>query len=418
MKFLFVIFSCVAASGVIAACSVASVGAENDTLVDEVYKKEATALIAAVKKLDAEGVPENHYDVTALEAAMAAGEPEAIRERAEALFNLAALEMRDGLTAPQARPGWRMEVAAPDEEAFAELKEKAFEHGDFAKRFAALAPRHEQYALLKKALNDENVSADQKARLRLNMDRWRWMPDDLGADYILVNIPAFELTLVRDGNVTARRKVVTGTTSLPTPQMNALVTGVILNPTWFVPSSIVRESVGALMKNDPARAERLGYYIGPEGNVRQKPGPSNALGQMKLVMPNPYSVFLHDTPSKDAFDRDVRALSHGCIRVENAIDFARMLLGEAISDEDFKEIVAKRQTAEIDLATPLPVYVAYFTAVADAAGAVEFYPDIYGLDAALLAQFGGAGTDPDPIKTLIEETCPESADEVALPDTL
>ncbi|MAW81688.1 MAG: L,D-transpeptidase [Parvularcula sp.] len=406
----------VVACASLAACSRAPISTPDP--VAAIDRNEAAALIAAVEGLEAAGVPKGHFDMAPLHAAIAAGEPALIRTRAEALFDEAAADISSGLTPPAARPGWRMNVKEPDEDAFADLKTRAFDTGDFAQAFASLAPKHEQYARLKSALNAENLSAEEKARLRLNMDRWRWMPDDLGADYILVNVPAFELTLVRDGQPAARRRVVTGTPKLPTPQMNAMVTGVIFNPTWFVPQSIVRESIGALMKNDPARAERLGYYADTDGNVRQRPGPANALGQMKLVMPNPYSVFLHDTPSKDAFDRETRALSHGCIRVQDALGFARTLLGDAISDEDFKEIVAKRQTAEIDLATPLPVYVAYFTAVADAAGAVEFYPDIYGLDAALLAQFGGAATDPDPIKTLIEETCPESADEVALRDTL
>ncbi|WP_428406996.1 L,D-transpeptidase family protein [Hyphococcus sp.] len=418
LKIFAVIICAFIACNLLTACSFASIGADSNSIAHEVEKKEAAALIAAVKGLSAEGVPENLYDVTALEEAMAANEPALIRARAEALFDRAALGMRDGVTAPQERLGWRMEETAPDTDEIAELKEKAFDHIAFAKAFERLAPRHEQYALLKTALGAEGLSAEQQARLRLNMDRWRWMPEDLGEDYILVNVPAFELTLVRGGKTVARRKVVTGTPSLPTPQMSALVTGVILNPTWFVPPSIVKESVGALMKTDPARAKQLGYYAGADGNVRQKPGPANALGQMKLVMPNPYSVFLHDTPSKDAFNRDTRALSHGCIRVEDALGFARTLLGDAISEEDFNEILSTRRTVEIDLESPLPVYVAYFTAAASEGGVV-YYPDIYGRDAPLLAQFGGAGGEnPDPIKTLIEESCPESAGEATLPDNL
>ncbi|MFC2950974.1 L,D-transpeptidase family protein [Marinicaulis aureus] len=419
MKIFAAIFSGIIACTLLAACSLASIGETDAVIAPDVDRKDASALIAAVKNLGPDGVPETHYEVTALEAAMTANDPALIRTGAGAVFNLVAAELSGGLTPPEARLGWRMENDAPDPGALAALEEKAFDTGDFAQAFATLAPRHAQYRQLKAALAAEGLDPEQKARLRLNMERWRWMPHDLGADYILVNVPAFELMLVRGGKITARRRVVTGSPALPTPQLKAIVTGVIFNPTWFVPPSIVRESVGALLKNDPARAKRLGYYLGTDGGVRQKPGPANALGQMKLVMPNPYSVFLHDTPSKDAFQREPRALSHGCIRVEDATGFARILLGDAISDDEFKDILSKRRTVEIDLDTPLPVYVSYFTAFAAEDGAVAFYADAYGLDAPLLARFGGAPAEGgDPIKSLIEEACPESANDAALPENL
>ena len=419
MKIFAAIFSGIIACTLLAACSLASIGEPDAVIAPDVGRNDASALIAAVKNLGPDGVPETHFEISALEAAMTANDPALIRTSAGAVFNLVAAELSGGLTPPEARLGWRMENDAPDPGALAEIEDKAFDTGDFAQAFAALAPQHPQYRQLKAALAAEGLDPEQRARLRLNMDRWRWMPDDLGTDYILVNVPAFELMLVRDGKITARRRVVTGSPALPTPQLRAMVTGVILNPTWFVPPSIVRESVGALLKNDPARAKRLGYYLGTDGGVRQKPGPANALGQMKLVMPNPCFVFLHDTPSKEAFQRETRALSHGCIRVEDATGFARMLLGEAITDNEFSEIMSKTQTVEIDLETPLPVYVTYLTAFAAEDGAVAFYTDVYGLDAPLLARFGGAqAKQADPIKSLIEEACPESANDAALPENL
>ncbi|WP_375202064.1 L,D-transpeptidase family protein [Hyphococcus sp.] len=419
MKIFAVILTAYTACALLAACSLASVGEPRSVLADDIKKTDADALIAAVKELSADGVPDNHYDIAGLETVIAAGETGLIRARAETLFDRVAAEMRDGLTSRDARLNWRMDEAAPDKAAMADLKQHAFNGNAFAEAFSSLAPKHKQYAFLKAALASQALTAEEAALLRLNMDRWRWMPDDLGGDYILVNVPAFELTLVRDRKVVARRRVVTGSPKLPTPQMQALVTGVIFNPTWFVPPSIVRESVGALIKNNPDRAQQLGYYVGDDGNVRQKPGPANALGQMKLVMPNPYSVFLHDTPAKDAFERDNRALSHGCIRVEGATGFARTLLGDAVSDDDFKKIMSGRSPVEIELEKPLPVYVGYFTAVADETGRIAFYPDVYGLDAPLLAQFGGAGKDiADSIGTLIEESCPESISEASLPDEL
>jgi murein L,D-transpeptidase YcbB/YkuD len=203
--------------------------------------------------------------------------------------------------------------------------------------------------------------------------------------------------------------VIVGTKALPTPQFAATVTGVAFNPTWFVPASIVAESVGALLKNDPDAAKAKGYYLGEDGNVRQKPGPANALGQMKLLMPNPYSVFLHDTPGKTAFEKDARALSHGCIRVEDAVDFARGLVKGVLDDEAVDEILASKTPTEVALEKPMPVYVVYFTAVAAADGTATFYPDIYGLDAELLPAFGADAPPPSEKYEAMIDACPGAA---------
>ncbi len=350
---------------------------------------DADHLIAALKTLKSDGFPEDHFNLAELKEATAANDAALTRARAEDLFKTAAREINAGLVAPASRRGWRMDDSLLDEEQLEELAAQALRNKNVEDALASLAPKHEQYALLKKALESGELDGEQKTRIRLNMDRWRWMPNDLGADYILVNAPAFEAMLVRNGVVVDRRRIIAGTPSLPTPQFSAIVTGVIFNPTWFVPRSIVAESVGALMKNDPERAKRLGYYLDEDGGVRQKPGPANALGQMKLVMPNRYSVFMHDTPAKDAFNRDSRALSHGCIRVEGAVAFAQTLLGDAAEENDIPGILAARKGTEIPLEEPLPVYITYLTAFAQADGAVTFYPDVYGLDAPLLADFGG-----------------------------
>ena len=154
-----------------------------------------------------------------------------------------------------------------------------------------------------------------------------------------------------------------------------MVTGVTVNPWWDVPPSIVAESAGRLTRTYPTEARRHGYVWGG-GGYRQRPGPGNSLGLMKLVMPNPYKVYLHDTPEKALFDKPVRACSHGCIRVHDALEFVARLLGRPL-DAD----VARGSTVNLPIDHPLPVYVAYFTADVSDAGAVEYHADIYGRDA-------------------------------------
>jgi L,D-transpeptidase YcbB len=210
-----------------------------------------------------------------------------------------------------------------------------------------------------------------------NLERWRWLPLDMGHRYLLVNAAGFEVALWEDGRRVARWRVITGKPGTPTPVFSATVTGVTVNPWWDVPPSIVAESVGRLTRRNPAEARRRGYVWGG-GTYRQKPGPGNALGLMKLVMPNPYKVYLHDTPTKALFEQPVRAFSHGCIRVDKALTLAGRLLGRPVDAQ-----VAKGASVTLPLADPLPVYVAYFTADASEAGAVEVHPDIYGRDAGL-----------------------------------
>ena len=165
-----------------------------------------------------------------------------------------------------------------------------------------------------------------------------------------------------------------------------VATAAIINPWWNVPASIVAESVGALVRGRPAVAAARGYRWTRDGaghlSVRQAPGPGNALGRMKLDMPNPFSIFIHDTPAKALFARNARAFSHGCVRVDGALELAAALTGRSRADID--AVVASGETERIAF-PPLPVYVVYLTAVADADGAVAVLPDIYGEDEAVAA---------------------------------
>jgi murein L,D-transpeptidase YcbB/YkuD len=347
-------------------------------------RQDIAALVDAAEHAGADGLDPADYHVDDLRAALAAGDEGAAVEHASGIFAQLAGDLAGGRVAPEGRERWFIAAAPVDRPAIGRAMAEALAANRVKEELAAFAPDHPQYLALKAALAAA-TDAEAISKLRLNMERWRWMPRDLGPDYLLVNVAAFELAVFRNGAEVDRRRIIAGAVKLPTPQFSALATGVTFNPVWYVPTSIVAESVGDLLKRDPEKAARQGYYIGPDGGVRQKPGPSNSLGLMKLIMPNRHSVFLHDTPAKALFKRDRRDLSHGCIRVEGALDFAGILLGPAWDGKAIAEVVATGSTVSVEFERPIPVYVGYFTAVAGPDGAASFYPDVYGLDGAILS---------------------------------
>jgi murein L,D-transpeptidase YcbB/YkuD len=222
------------------------------------------------------------------------------------------------------------------------------------------------------------------------MERWRWMPRDFGSDYIFVNVPAFNVALVGNGRAIARHRVIVGKPSTPTPQFTTQATGVILNPTWTVPQSILGEGIGRMVRTNPKAAKAKGYtgsYANGMQTVVQGPGPGNALGAMKLVMANPYTIYLHDTPGKAMFERKERALSHGCIRTDKALDFVTRMLRDLPGWNRAKidQVVATNKTTKVDLPRPVNVYISYLTLVVEAGGVVKSYGDIYGRDAGVIA---------------------------------
>lgn len=324
----------------------------------------------------------------ALDRALAEGAPHAIDAEASALaLRLARMHLLGKVT-PAERAGWR--IADPDDAAaLAPLLEQALASGTLDTFFALQRPADREYGALRQAYAQENDEARRLAIAR-NMERWRWMPRALGEEHVLVNVARFEAVLWRKGERAGMWRVIVGKQATPTPVFGATIEGVTLNPWWEIPPSIVRESVGALVRRNPALARQRGY-VWSGGRYRQRPGPNNALGQMKLVMPNPFSVYMHDTPSKQLFDEEVRAFSHGCIRTDNAIAYAATLLEGVRTRAEVDAIIASGKTVTIRLARPVPVYVAYFTAVSDGEGGVMVLPDIYGRDAAI-----GIGTGSTP----------------------
>jgi murein L,D-transpeptidase YcbB/YkuD len=342
-------------------------------------------LRTALAALPGEGLPTP--DAAELDAAWRASDPRRVDRAATRLALKVARAKLLGSAPDSARTGWKIADTDTARDLDAELA-LAVAGNRLGTWLGDLSPRHPDYALLRGAFAVE-VDPAHRAVLARNMERWRWLPQDLGGDFLLVNAAGFEVSRWSGGKRGGTWRVIVGKTRSPTPVFAATVTGVTINPWWEVPSSIVRESVGALIRRNPALARSRGY-VWSGGKVRQKPGEGNALGRMKLVMPNPYSVYLHDTPARDLFAEERRAFSHGCVRVGDALDFASALLAPERSRADVDALVATGETVTLDLLRPLPVYVAYFTAASDADGRLVYFDDVYGRDSrvTLAAQAG------------------------------
>jgi len=320
-------------------------------------------------------------DVTAsFNAATAEGAGDQLDEAATEAAVLLLEGHRNGCCNTALRANWHIADELPWPDARTSVQ-SAVERNQIETLFSAAQPTHPFYLALRAAYRAEQDPV-HRATIAANLDRWRWMPRQLGRRYLLVNTAAYEATYWEDGAMKGRWRVVVGKTSSPTPSFAATITGVIINPWWEIPPSIAREGVAALVRNRPKDAARKGYVL-KNGRYRQRPGPSNALGRMKLVMPNPYNIYLHDTPSRDLFALDARAFSHGCVRVGDALGLATSLLGD-VPDWTRARIdaaVASGETRMIPLSDPMRVYIAYFTAEPDETATIRYFDDVYHRDA-------------------------------------
>ncbi len=235
-----------------------------------------------------------------------------------------------------------------------------------------------------KTLEQLNVPRIERVRqIAANLERWRWMPADLGPRHLLVNIAAFQLDLVDGERTSLSMKIVAGKQYTATPFFAANVERVIVNPPWNVPDKIAYEELWPKQRRDPGYFAREHMRVVEGGRIRQDPGPWCALGRIKFDLPNRFNVYLHDTPAKSLFGVDLRAFSHGCIRLEKPIDLAIALTGR--TREEIETLIAREREVTIPLATPVPVYVLYWTAFVADDGHVEFRRDVYGRDPRLVA---------------------------------
>jgi murein L,D-transpeptidase YcbB/YkuD len=344
---------------------------------------DAQALLAYIQAIAKEGLSPSDYAPKELAAALAGGDPVKLSEIASDRFRRVATDLALGHTRGKDRVDWSIKDPDLDGDRADQLLRWATMTHHVAETLDGLLPTHPQYAALKHALEiTPATDSDSIKRIRLNMDRWRWLPQNLGDRYIIVNVPAYTAALVENGETISRHHAVAGKISTPTPQLSAVATGVILNPWWEVPSSIAHEVAGkkgyVAVRKDDGSVQRW----------RQPPGPSNALGQMKFVMPNSKAIYLHDTNAKSRFNSSVRAFSHGCIRTQNIKELATILLtegGDEWTPEKIDATLKSGKSVQANFPEPLPVYIVYMSSAATVEGKIIDYPDIYKRDAKVIA---------------------------------
>lgn len=354
-------------------------------------RQTAQSLVAYIERVSNHGLDPADYAPAELERAIVSADAARLERRATESFANLAGDLAIGRVKPGRRGRYYIPSDTIDPARVARLIDLAIGYRSAARVLDGLAPQNREYAALRTALGQLGPGqVEERRKIDVNLERWRWLPRELGARHLLVNIPEYQAHLLDAGRRTSSYRIIVGKKRTPTPQFSANVNAVILNPSWYVPQSIVRESVGRLVRKNPAAARARGYIWSNSGGglrVTQRPGPQNALGQMKLDMPNPFTVYLHDTSDKDLFDEEQRTFSHGCIRAENPIGLATRLLAPSGWDRAMIDgIVETRQTRQVPLQTSIPIYIVYLTAVADPEYGVRYLDDPYNLDAATAAQ--------------------------------
>ena len=256
----------------------------------------------------------------------------------------------------------------------------------------------------KNTINALNIPLEWKIRqLRINMERLRWLPRNLGQRYLLVNTAGFYLTAMENDEPILNMRIIVGRDYRSTPSFNGALSHMVLNPYWNVPASIARKDLLPKQQRDPAYFTTAGFKVFPAQErgaqaidpntidwhelktrfpyfLRQDPGSHNALGKIKFMFSNPFSIYLHDTPSKSLFRKDIRTFSSGCIRLEKPFELAAFALNQPSLPEKFSADLASDKTITTHLPKPLPIYLVYITAWADEHEKVYFYPDIYDRD--------------------------------------
>lgn len=250
-------------------------------------------------------------------------------------------------------------------------------------------------------LKELNVSPEvRREQLRINLERFRWMAQDFEPSMLLVNVPAAKLTVYENGAPVWQTRTQVGRPDRQTPLLKSRVTRLTLNPTWTIPPTIfkedklpqIRRDASFLSRHDLQVIDSNGQPLSPQsidwdrpGNIllRQGAGPRNPLGKIVLRFPNPFSVYLHDTPSQALFSKGPRAFSSGCVRVESVFQLRDVLVTPAEKNRT-EDLLSTGKTHEFRLSDPKPILMTYWTAQADAAGSVIYTPDIYSRDQALI----------------------------------
>ena len=260
----------------------------------------------------------------------------------------------------------------------------------------------------KRTLAALNVPVDEKInQLLVNLERARWLLHDMPGQLVLVDIAGFSVRYLRDGDIVWEARAQVGQKYRKTPVFKSEIRFLVMNPTWTIPLTVFTEDILPRVKNDPDYLQKRNFRVITYGGeyvdertidwltypeekfpylLRQEAGPENALGRIKFMFPNSHDVYLHDTPSKALFDREERAFSSGCVRVEHPFRFAELLLDDKNwTREQIMEVIDSRKTQQVSLHTPISILLIYWTVSAEDDGTVVFKKDIYGRDDAVLA---------------------------------
>ena len=403
-------------------------------MTDMGFSNEAQAAIDEILKADDWGLSSSSFDLPS------AGDlPDSVDEQAagEIELNLAILKYarhaRGGRTDPvQLSKLYGMTPTLRDPKAV--LTEIAAAEAPDA-YLRSLHPKHEQFRLLHETLLKARAEAEAGAKPRdlqriiINMERWRWMPEDLGSLYVWLNVPSFMVRVVKDGKSVYSDKIVVGELKYATPMFSADLKSVVFNPEWTVPPTIVRENLlpqlrgggGLFGSNTSILAQHElnvnynGKRVDPSSidwnhvnlgaiSFTQAPGPNNVLGKVKFVYPNPYSVYMHDTIKQGLFDKDNRAEGHNCPRVEHPGKIAAVILAQDqnMPQAEVDKLLASGYNSGVSLSHQVRVLTTYFTAMVDDEGKVATFADVYKLDGGLAAAILGKSTKPEALADNVE----------------
>ena len=367
-------------------------------LENGVENARAGSVIARIKNAAADGLAPGDYKLPSF----AGVGPDALAE-AELKLTLAVLTYARHVQAgrfPYSRVSRNIELpqAAPEP---ADVLGSVADAADAGKALDLFSPPHEAYRKLKATLAElrgkqGSAKSDDARRIEsviANMERWRWYPRDLGNIHVVVNQPDFTLRVMHGGTQAWTTRIVIGKPSTATPLLSETMKSITVNPTWTVPPSIVHNEYLPAMAQDPTVLQRMGLRVSYSGGgvrITQPPGPGNALGRIRFNFPNRFIVYQHDTPDKHMFAHEVRAYSHGCMRVQDPAKYAEVLLkltrpGEHWTAQRITNMYGRgEQNFQLQPAQ-VWVHLTYQTAFSDSAGKLQFRRDIYNLDGRTLA---------------------------------
>lgn len=411
-----------------AACSHAPPRAtDTPSAIEPAWSRDAVeALVAIAAAAQAEGLPSYEAAVSELvelqaRSSTSAEDAAAFDSAADTLFLDLGRTFSQGAVDPaRVDPAWR--IARPAAANVSSSLARARDDAALVRALAMLLPQSVEYLALRAELgrvlaeppgmlDDAGRLREHRiASLRVSLERWRWLPRELPTPRIEVRIAQFRAILYHTHAAPRVHNAIVGARTTQTPAFAAEINAITLNPTWTPPRSILTNELLPSFARDPSAASRGGYdaidargaIVDPASvdwaarpfpyGVRQRAGATNALGRVKFEMSNPFDIYLHDTPNHALFAREQRALSHGCVRVDDALDLAAAVLTPDFSAASLEEAVETGQTRSLPLAAPLPIYILYITA-ASVDGAAVYAEDIYERDGAVISALDAPGAD-------------------------